>query len=180
MMKQVRGVTIRDAREDERDALGELTLAAYGEYAERMRPEAWAALRAVLVAALATRETVERIVAEQDGRLVGSVMLYAPQRIAYGAALQDAQWPELRLLAVAKDARGQGIGQALVEECIRRTRLSGARALGLHSSESMQAAIRMYGRLGFERMPEQDFTVDGSELVMAFRRDLSSTSDRDA
>jgi predicted N-acetyltransferase YhbS len=163
-------VSIRDAREDEREAIRDLTLRAYTEYAERMQPAAWQALRQVLVETLASDTPVECIVAERDGALVGSVMLYAPATSTYGEVLADTEWPELRLLAVEPSMRNQGIGEALVGECIARARQKGAAALGLHSSESMQAAIRMYGRLGFERVPEPDFRVEGSELVMGFRR----------
>jgi GNAT superfamily N-acetyltransferase len=78
-----------------------------------------------------------------------------------------AGWPELRLLAVAPSARGQGIGAALVVECVRRAERAGACALGLHTSASMRAAICIYERMGFERVPEYDFGTKGSELVMA-------------
>jgi GNAT superfamily N-acetyltransferase len=160
---------IRDARPDERTAIEELTLAAYSEFAEVMAASAWEALREALVAGLAAEADVERIVAEQDGALVGSVMLYAPAANAYGEALVSAGVPELRLLAVAPHARGRGVGKALVEECARRARRSGARALGLHTSESLRAGIRMYERMGFVRAPEDDFQPEGAELVMGYR-----------
>src|ERR1700709_2255730 len=111
---------IRDARDDERDAIRDLTLAAYAEYATIMAPRAWAGLSHAVQAGLATTEPAERIVAELDGELVGSVMLYAPTANAYGDALAGPDWPELRLLAVAEAARGRGVGKALVAECIGR------------------------------------------------------------
>jgi ribosomal protein S18 acetylase RimI-like enzyme len=163
---------IRDAHDDERAAIGELTLAAYAEYATIMAPPAWAALQQVLHATLAMEEAVERIVAEQGGALVGSVLLYPPTAQAYGDALAGPGWPEMRLLAVAPAARRHGVGAALIDECVRRAKRSGARALGLHTSESMHAAIRMYARMGFVRAPEYDFYTSGSELIAAYRRDL--------
>ena len=161
--------TIRDARADERAAIQALTLAAYNEYATIMAPSAWAALRQALLVGLAADGSVERIVAEQDGALIGSVMLYSPTANAYGNSVGGAGWPELRLLAVAAAARGQGVGTALVEECMRRAWHAGASALGLHTSESLRPAIRMYERMGFVRAPEGDFQPDGAELVMAYR-----------
>lgn len=165
-------LSIRDARADERAAIRALTLAAYAEYATIMAPTAWAGLRQALLSGLADEGTVERIVAEQDGALLGSVMLYSPAANAYGDAVAGAGLPELRLLAVAAAARGQGVGTALVEECMRRARQAGASALGLHTSESLQAAIRMYERMGFVRAPEGDFQPSGAELVMAYRLPL--------
>ena len=168
--------TIRDARAEDRASIRDLTLAAYAEYATIMTPTAWAGLRQAVLAALEAEGAEERIVAEQDGAppyigipLLGSVMLYPPAANAYGAAVAEAGWPELRLLAVAAAARGQGVGTALVEECIRRARRAGASALGLHTSESLQAAIRMYERMGFVRAPAGDFRPSGAELVMAYR-----------
>lgn len=160
---------IRDARPDERDAIRALTRAAYAEYATVMSPASWAGFSEAMRAALEVESGVERIVAERDGRLVGSVMLFPPAADAYGGATAPAAWPELRLLAVAPDARGEGVGRALVEECARRARSRGAAELGLHTSASMHVAIRMYERLGFVRAPEHDFHPPGGQVVTAYR-----------
>src|SRR5690242_9980638 len=112
--------SIRDAQPADRTAIRELTLAAYAEYATIMTPPAWAGLRQAVLAGLDAEGAIERIVAERDGALLGSVMLYSPAAQAYGAAVAAAGWPELRLLAVAPAARGQGVGTALVQECMRR------------------------------------------------------------
>jgi ribosomal protein S18 acetylase RimI-like enzyme len=172
-MSTTNQVHIRDARADERAAIGELTWAAYAEYATIMAPPAWEGLRAVLHATLEAWAPAERIVAEQDGALVGSVMLYPPAAQFYGDVVAGPGWPELRLLAVLPALRVQGVGEALVEECMRRAQRAGAAALGLHTSESMQAGIRMYERMGFVRAPEFDFRIDDSELIIAYRRDLN-------
>jgi ribosomal protein S18 acetylase RimI-like enzyme len=95
-------------------------------------------------------------------------MLYPPAVAAYGALTGRAPWPELRLLAVAPEARGLGVGRALVDECARRARRLGADALGLHTSRSMRAAVRLYERLGFVREPGHDFQPPGAELVTAY------------
>ena len=166
---------IRDARPGERAAVRELTLAAYSEFATVMQPTAWAGLERAVRAALAGDDVAERIVAERDGALVGSVMLYPPSVDAYGGAANRVSWPQLRLLAVAPGARGGGVGQALVEECVRRARLAGATELGLHTSASLAAAIRMYERMGFQRNPEHDFHPPGGELVTAYRLPLGAS-----
>ena len=63
-------------------------------------------------------------------------------------------------------------GRALAEECVRRVAQSGARRIGLHTSESLRAAIHLYEGMGFVRAPAHDFQPDGAELVMAYYRDL--------
>lgn len=51
-------------------------------------------------------------------------------------------WSEVRLLAVTPAARGQGIGTALMHECIRRARRSGVAVLALHTTDMMHVAIK--------------------------------------
>jgi len=160
---------IRTAADDERATIRELTLRSYAEYAEIMDPDSWRGLSQALRDALASDQLVERIVAEDDGRLVGSAMLYPAETDAYGALASRAGAPEIRLVAVAPEARGRGIAKALVEECIRRARAQGASEVGLHTSRSMRAAMAMYANLGFTRAPERDFQPPGAELVEAYR-----------
>ena len=165
-------VIVRDARDDERSAVRALTLRAYAEYAAVMAPEAWEGLERAVRAALLASGPAERIVAERGGALVGSVLLYPAATDAYGGLAGPASWPELRLLAVAPEARGLGVGGALVRECVRRARRMGARELGLHTSETMAVARAMYRRMGFVRAPEHDFRPDGAELVEGYRLPL--------
>ena len=88
-----------------------------------------------------------------------------------GARLTLA-FPEVRLLAVAPSARGQGIGARLMDECVRRARESRATALTLHTTDVMRAAMRLYERLGFRRVPELDFEPAPGVTVKGFRLDL--------
>jgi GNAT superfamily N-acetyltransferase len=159
---------IRDARDDERDAVRDLTLVAYSIYATIMEAEAWAGLDGAVRRALES-DDADRIVADDQGTLIGSVMLFPPDSSAYGEYTRALAAPELRLLAVPDSARGRGVGRALVEECIRRARRDGASALGLHTSKSMATARALYLRMGFERAPETDFFPPGAEHVEGYR-----------
>jgi ribosomal protein S18 acetylase RimI-like enzyme len=175
VIEPVHDMQLRGARDQDSPAVAALTLQAYGEYAETMDPEAWAGLEGAVRAALASEDpTVQRIVAERGGEIIGSVMLYPPAANAYGDLADAASWPELRLLAVAPAARGHGVGKALVEECVRRARAMGATELGLHTSHSMEIAMGMYERMGFVRAPEHDFQPPGAELVKGYRLPLWS------
>lgn len=163
---------IRDALPADRPRIARLTMTAYGEYATVMTPESWAMLEGALRQSLADDAGVTRIVAELDGAIVGSAALYEPGVDAYGSLASRAQWPEVRLVAVAPAARGLGIARALVSECVRRARAAGAAALGLHTSRSMSAAMRLYERMGFVRDPSSDFQPPGAELVEGYRLSL--------
>lgn len=166
------GIVIRDAELAEADAIRALTLRVYAAYSRIMTPDAWAGLDRAVRSALETTRPVERIVAVRSDQVVGSVQLWPPSVAAYGGEVDEMPWPELRLLAVSPDVRGRGVGRRLVEECVDRARRSGASDLGLHTSESMRAAIRLYEKMGFVRAPEFDFQPPGAELVTAYRLPL--------
>jgi GNAT superfamily N-acetyltransferase len=168
-------VLVRDAHDDERDTLCQVTLAAYEQYAAIMPEPIWVAYRRQFLATLDTEEPVERIVAERRSAVVGSVLLFPPSTSVYGsAAVNVRECPEVRLLAVVPEARRSGVGTALMDECARRARRAGAAALGLHTTDIMEAAVRMYERLGYVRRPELDFAPARGVLIKGYRLDLES------
>ncbi|MFD9406624.1 GNAT family N-acetyltransferase [Streptomyces sp. NPDC059989] len=107
----------------------------------------------------------EVLVAEQDGRILGGVTFAAP-----GSPLCDIAGPdeaEFRMLAVAREGRGRGAGEALVRACIDRARaVEGVTAIVLSTQRSMAGAHRIYARLGFVRTPERDWApIEGLTLL---------------
>lgn len=166
-------LSVRDARPPDRDAIREVTLAAYEEYAGRM-PGLWERYRQNILATLADVAPAEQLVAERSGAIVGTVLLYPVRRgeADRATAARHAPWPEVRLLAVLPAARGDGVGRALMEECARRASRSGAATLALHTTDLMQAALRLYERLGFVRAPELDVHPAPGFTVKGYRLDL--------
>ncbi len=166
---------IRDADVRDQDAIRDVTLSAYEEYATKMPPGAWEQYRESILATLADVKPAEQIVAELDGMVVGTVLLYPAGTFVHpptGAPIV-LEYPEARLLAVKPDARGQGIGKALMQECIRRARLAGVPILTLHTTDMMEVGMRMYERLGFERAPNLDFYPAENVVVKGYRFDLA-------
>ena len=163
---------IRDARPSDRQAIRDVTLAAYQEYAAHM-PGFWDGYRRNIIATLDDIGSAEQLVADEDGAIVGTVLLYPPRRVQVSRTDSlEMPWPEVRLLAVAPARRGRGIGAALMQECVRRARKSGARALSLHTTDLMQTAQRMYERMGFVRFPELDFHPAPGVTVKGYRLEL--------
>jgi predicted N-acetyltransferase YhbS len=163
---------IRAARPSDRPAILDVTLAAYQEYAARM-PGFWEGYRRNIIASLDDVGPAEQLVAEDEGAIVGTVLLYPPRRMQVSRTeALEMPWPEVRLLAVAPAGRGRGIGAALMRECVRRARKSGARVLSLHTTDMMQTARRMYERMGFARAPKLDFQPAPGVTVMGFCLDL--------
>ncbi len=167
-------VLLRSIGKGEMAAVRQLTLAAYQQYANIMKPGAWSGLSKALETAFEVANTAEILVAEQAGVIIGSVMLFPPALDSYNDQKTVSNIPELRLLAVAEAGRGHGVGKALVRGCIERARNSGAVALGLHTSDSMNVAIHLYESMGFVRVPEHDFQPPGAELVKAYQLILNT------
>jgi GNAT superfamily N-acetyltransferase len=162
---------LRDARDDERETLLELTLAAYEEYAATMPADAWPRYREGIVHTLAEVGPAAQIIAEREGAIVGTALLYpAGTRLARpDGSEMTFTWPEVRLLAVAPAARGRGVGGAIIRECVRRARAAGADAITLHTTDFMALAMAMYERMGFVRVPELDFRPSEDVLVKGYR-----------
>jgi GNAT superfamily N-acetyltransferase len=169
----VSGLTVRGAGPGDRDAIQTVTLAAYQEYTATIGAH-WTGYRQNIIATLAAAAPGTQIVALDDDRVVGAVLLYpAGASIEKpGGTTVTLTWPEVRLLAVAPSARGRGVGSALMNECIHRARRAGAAALTLHTTDLMQAAMRQYERLGFERAHDLDLEPAPGILAKGYRLDL--------
>lgn len=162
---------LRDARPEDQPSIRDATLAAYEEYAKVLPVWAWEAYKRDILSTLARPEPAEQIVAERDGEILGTVLLYPAGSVL---ELPDGptftrQFPEVRLLAVPPAARHRGIGEALMRECIERARRAGVPALSLHTTDFMAAAMRLYERMGFVRAPEIDIAATPEILIKGYR-----------
>jgi ribosomal protein S18 acetylase RimI-like enzyme len=183
--REATAVTVRDAAAAEHTAIRELLEAAYRQFASILPASIYDPYIADILD-LDTRARDGRLlVAERAGRIVGTVTYYEDAG-AEGAGW-PAGWAGVRALGVDPAARGLGIGQVLMDACLDRARQAGATVLCLHTAEIMTAAIALYERMGFQRVPEFDFephgylhlrgdpptTPDGRPImVIAYRLDL--------
>jgi ribosomal protein S18 acetylase RimI-like enzyme len=136
---------IRDFLENDADAVNRLAVAAFAEF--RTAYSNWPAMVANLSKMSTLTAVGELIVADRSGMIIGAVTYVAPHRPK--AAFFDGAWPIVRMLAVDPKCRGQGIGGALMQECVRRAKRDRAEVLALHSSPIMTAALAMYRDMGF-------------------------------
>jgi len=103
-------------------------------------------------AAVPTREDLEEIVSSStgtilvarndDGSIIGSLTL-----VLFRTPTGARAWIED--VVVDQAARGQGAGEALVEEAIRLAAESGVRTVDLTSRPSREAANALYEKVGF-------------------------------
>ncbi|NLU72134.1 GNAT family N-acetyltransferase [Streptomyces sp. HNM0575] len=143
------------------------------------------ALVARIVAGFAAGHDPEREavwIAELDGRRAGCVMCVDDTAedaaedaaanpagdegtAADGAARTPPHTARLRLLLVDPSARGHGVGDRLVAECVDFARAAGYRELVLWTNDVLAAARRIYQRAGFELLGEDRHHSFGHDLT---------------
>jgi GNAT superfamily N-acetyltransferase len=156
-MGQIRQVTLRCGLQP-----GDLgwVIGQHGtRYWEEFRWDAsFEALVAGIAAAFAAEhdDARERCwIAELDGARVGCVFLVrASERVA-----------KLRLLLVAPEARGLGVGSLLIDECVRFARAAGYQTLTLWTNDVLLAARKLYARAGFRLVHSEPLRNFGHDLV---------------
>ncbi|WP_405882378.1 GNAT family N-acetyltransferase [Streptomyces sp. NBC_01136] len=148
-------IRIRQARPHEYERIGEITAGAYlgdGLLDFGENDEYLGELRDVAKRAAAA----EVLVAVEHGNVLGAVTL-----VPHGGPMADIAQPgeaEIRMLAVAREARGRGTGEALVRACVDRARATpGCVRVVLSTQRTMHTAHRIYERLGFTRTPTRDW-----------------------
>ncbi|MFB3162201.1 GNAT family N-acetyltransferase [Neobacillus sp. 179-J 1A1 HS] len=165
---------IREAKEKELPYIREQRVNAYVEHSAKIPEGHWLALKQAILSEGDTLPGVERIVADIDGEIAGSVVLFPAKIDAYDGNVEVLDYPEIRMLAVSPEMRGKGVASALVSECIQRAKARGYQSIGLHTGEFMETAMNLYERLGFERLPQYDFEpANDGIIVKAYRLSLN-------
>ncbi len=159
---------VRPAAVHELDAVGALSVAAYEDFMLGPRDPYRAR---VGDAATRAREAELWVVAEDDD-LLGCVT-YCPPGSPWRELATDAREGEFRMLAVHPAARGRGAGRALAVHCEARARAHGATRMVLSSLAEMTAAHRVYGRLGYVRDPDRDWSPMPDVHLIAFVKELT-------
>ena len=157
-------IAIREARPGELAAAGDVVVRAYralgggGDaheaYLEHVRDAAGRARHCPVLVA----------VDEGTGEVLGSVTYVPGQGNAFAELAGEGEG-EFRMLGVAPEAQGRGVGAALARACIARARADGRHGIVISTTPVMHAAHRLYEHLGFRRAPERDWVpVPGVEL----------------
>ena len=89
----------------------------------------------------------ELVVAEVDGKVVGTLQLMFLPSISY----QGGTRAQVESVRVAQRLRGQGIGAEMMKWALERARQRGCHLMQLTSHKSREDAHRFYERLGFTK-----------------------------
>ena len=140
--------------------LGWVVMAHGEEYAEEF---GWnfemEALIARIVADYATSHDDLRQgawIAELDGARVGCV---------FCVASDEPTVARLRVLLVTRDARGHGLGNRLVRECLDFATRSGYEQVTLWTNDVLTSARRIYEAAGFVLVDEEEHHSFGQDLT---------------
>jgi GNAT superfamily N-acetyltransferase len=164
---------IRPVRPHEHEALGDLTVAAYAGidpgvvdgdgYVGELRDVAGRVADAEVLVAV-----------DDAGTVLGGVT-YVPGPYSTWAEFSEPDGAGIRMLAVAPEAQGRGVGEALSRACVDRARAAGRGQILLHSTDRMAAAHRLYERLGFARDTSLDWEPAPGFWLRGFRLRLDSS-----
>jgi GNAT superfamily N-acetyltransferase len=159
------GFAVRLARDDELDAAGDVVAGAYrpmpgmdedGGYLEHVRD-----------ARGRSREVDVLVAVDEAGRMLGCASFVRDHTSPF-AELERPDEAGIRMVGVAADSRGRGVGRALVEACAERARASGKRGLAILTDPRWTVAHAVYERLGFRRAPDRDWEPEPGFLLWAW------------
>ncbi|MDQ4502828.1 GNAT family N-acetyltransferase [Sinomonas sp. ASV322] len=159
-------LTIRDALERDYPEIARIARDAYlsaGYFESHEHPY----MRQLSdVAYRAARGTV--LVAEQDGRIVGSVTFMA-HGDGFEQVAREGEF-EFRLLVVDPAVQRSGAGSALVAEVEARAKRAGAAAVVLTTGKDWAGPNALYPRLGYERAPDRDWPIPETDVWLPVYR----------
>ncbi len=159
---------MREARPDDHDVVGALTVEAFRDVAGTRLGDDYAAELAD-VAGRALGSVV--LVAERDGVVAGSVAYVRDASSPLAEMLRPGE-AGIRMLAVAPGAQRGGVGAALLAACVERARADGRVGIALFSTDVMVAAHRLYLRAGFRRARERDWEPSAGLGLLSFVKEL--------
>jgi GNAT superfamily N-acetyltransferase len=169
---------IRSADSSEFEQIGKLLISVYSQLEgfpkEKDQPNYYKML--ANIGDFTNSPETELLVAVDKKNMILGAVVYFNEMQFYGSggiATQEQNSAGFRLLGVDTNARGQGIGKLLTQECIKKATDNKRQQLIIHSTLAMKTAWKMYEDLGFKRSEDLDF-MQGELAVFGFRLPLTS------
>ncbi len=147
-------ILVRNARPEDTAGIASLLAAAFAEFVNLYTPAGYAA---TTPPALQVRQRMNEgptWIAVLDECIVGTV----------SAVQKNDNSLYIRGMAVLPSARGQHIGESLLNAVVNFARSQGSRRLFLSTTPFLTAAIKLYERSGFTRSAEGPYELFGTPL----------------
>jgi GNAT superfamily N-acetyltransferase len=164
-------VEIREVRPDEYVAAGRVTARAYSEFAVP-GDEGWDEYLGMIADVAGRVDRTVVLVAVDGDRVMGSATIEMDATIGDDDENLPPDVACLRMLGVDPEARGRGLGRALVQAVIDRCRDAGRRELILRTLPMMEVAAALYRSMGFRRDPDLDLPDEGYPPLSGYRLTL--------
>jgi GNAT superfamily N-acetyltransferase len=100
-------------------------------------------------------EGLQLIARDDGGRAVGFATIFWTW-----TTLSASRIGVMNDLFVSSDARGGGLADALIAECVERCRARGAKSLGWQTAKDNHRAQAVYERVGGKRSEWVDYSID--------------------
>lgn len=163
-------LVVRPATPDDLQEAGRIAVAAY-ETAGQLDDGPHQGYGMVLADTASRMRDAMLLVAERDGRIVGTVTI-CPPGSPVAEIGRDGE-VEFRFLAVDPVAWRTGVADALIEACDEHARQQGAHSLAISVRDINHGARALYEKRGFTRVPDRDWSpvpnVDLYVLTRAVR-----------
>ncbi len=158
---------IEEATAEDRIAIAHLNVWAYREFSNELGAEVWPGVVKTLTAIAPAAETATFLVVREEDGLLGSVAYRPP---GWALPTLPIAWASIDLLAVAPNARNEGVARALVQSCLDRAADDGAHMIGAIVNDLMTGAQALFSGLGFHK--EQGLGKRGAQPFWLFRKEL--------
>lgn len=133
---------------------------ALGNPLDRLATPSWAAHHETVVRDACADPGTAVVVAEEDGPLVGFVA-----HTVHGATDAMSAYGEVTVICVAPEARGRGIGRALLDRAVADLRAAAVPVIMLSTGgdDGHGPARALYESAGFTRLPVAQYWLPGAD-----------------
>jgi len=138
-------IIIRRYREEDRDAVNGVALAAFAQYANDYHD--WPAFRANIGRTADLAQQADLLVADVGGAIAGAIAHVGPDRPR--SPIYPPEWSVVRMLVVDPARRGQGVGRALARWALLQAIECDLAKLYVEVVAEQEGAVAMFSALGF-------------------------------
>jgi ribosomal protein S18 acetylase RimI-like enzyme len=147
-------IIYREGTNQDKDKLKELGLKSYGQFKNELTEDNWGKMNNFLSNVASYTELLKIskcFVCLDNEKLVGMAYLVSKGN---PTDIFQKEWSYIRMVGVAPEYSGNGIGKRLTQLCIDFANESNENIIALHTSEFMNSARYIYEKIGFKAIKE--------------------------